>query len=188
MRQVLTNGRTAISLDLDIQRCVLHGELMRNMPAPGLFGLGLLHTGVLLTTITITPLLFIPTMRRLAMLSSMGFVSTVLVTLAVAAATVVDPHRKAIPQQVRCFLVSDSLRSAGLRHLASIIPRLCHLSLSPQKCQLACMGLRSRRQGTRSSGGASSRPRASLRSASRATRACRRSATAWRSHSASTPS
>ena len=77
------------------------------MPAPGLFGLGPLHTGVLLTTITITPLLFIPTMRRLAMLSSMGFVSTVLVTLAVAAATVVDPHRKAIPQQVcQCQLVA----------------------------------------------------------------------------------
>ena len=71
------------------------------MPAAGLFGLGPLHTGVLLTTITITPLLFIPTMRRLAMLSSMGFISTVLVTLAVAAATVVDPHRRAIPQQVR---------------------------------------------------------------------------------------
>ena len=67
-----------------------------------------MHTGVLLTTITITPLLFIPTMRRLAMLSSMGFVSTVLVTLSVAAAAVVDPHRKAIPQQVSLLLLTAS--------------------------------------------------------------------------------
>ena len=69
-----------------------------------------------MTTITITPLLFIPTMRRLAMLSSMGFVSTVLVTLSVAAAAVVDPQRKAIPQQVSGLLltVCNDWRRAAL--------------------------------------------------------------------------
>ena len=71
--------------------------------AAGLWGLDPLHMSVLLTTVTVTPLLFIPTMRRLALLSSLGFLSTVLVTLSVAAAAVVDPHRKAIPQQVRCL-------------------------------------------------------------------------------------
>jgi len=106
-----------------------------SLPAPGLFGLGPLHTGVLLTTITITPLLFIPTMRRLAMLSSMGFVSTVLVTLAVAAATVVDPHRKAIPHQVRSVSFPDNSQylasHAPTPVLYQIVPKNSNSSAQP---------------------------------------------------------
>ena len=66
-----------------------------------MFGFSPLSEAVFLSVLAIGPLLFILSMRRLSVLSSMGFLSTVLVTLAVGAAAVVDPHRRAIPQQVR---------------------------------------------------------------------------------------
>ena len=113
------------------------------MAAAGLFGLGPLHMSVLLTTITITPLLFIPTMRRLAVLSSMGFLSTVLVTLSVAAAAVVDPHRKAIPQQVRLLLCGLPVAMDGLRADLKANQSLKNMTETP------CAWPSSRRQGTR---------------------------------------
>ena len=64
-----------------------------------MFGWSPLNVAVTATSAAILPLLLIPSMRRLALLSGMGFLSTLLVTAAVAAAAAVDPHRTAIPQQ-----------------------------------------------------------------------------------------
>ena len=74
----------------------------------GVFGYSPLSEAIFLSVLAIAPLLFIPSLKRLSVLSSMGFLSTVLVTLAVGAAAVVDPHRRAIPQQVETCQTAPS--------------------------------------------------------------------------------
>ena len=65
----------------------------------GALGLSSFHSSVAVATVAVLPLLFIPSLRHLSHLSWLGFVSTIVVMLAVVSAAAVDPHRQAPPLQ-----------------------------------------------------------------------------------------
>ena len=60
-----------------------------------------MHLAAGLTTAALLPLLFIE-LRRLGPLSGAGVAATGLVLAMVLALLALDPHREAMPQQVRC--------------------------------------------------------------------------------------
>jgi hypothetical protein len=71
----------------------------RSRPRAGVLGLSAHHTAVVVGTLAIAPLLFIPSFKKLSWLSAAGCVSTVLVTATVVAAVAIDPSRKGMPVQ-----------------------------------------------------------------------------------------
>ena len=62
------------------------------------------HTAIVVGTLAIAPLLFIPSFKKLSWLSMAGCVSTVLVTITMVAAVALDPTREKMPIQARLIL------------------------------------------------------------------------------------
>ncbi len=58
------------------------------------------NVAVLVILAVVLPLLFVPHLHMLSGLSSMAFMSTLLVTLSIAACAVADPSRHELPEQV----------------------------------------------------------------------------------------
>jgi hypothetical protein len=109
----------------------------------GVLGLSAHHTAVVVGTLAIAPLLFIPSFKKLSWLSAAGCVSTVLVTATVVAAVAIDPSRKGMPVQ--------ALARRRLNHAAAVEATgldksqqcLC-LSWTAGLLQRRCMSVRSR--------------------------------------------
>lgn len=72
----------------------------RQCARAGAWSLPPLQLSAAVATLAVAPLLFIPSLRQLSHLSWLGFVSTLVVMLAVCAAAAADPHRTAAPLQV----------------------------------------------------------------------------------------
>ena len=70
-------------------------------PTLGVLGMGAHSTAILIGTLAIAPLLFIPSFKKLSWLSMAGCISTVLVTATVVTAVAIDPTREQMPIQAR---------------------------------------------------------------------------------------
>ena len=66
-----------------------------------MLGMSVHHTAIVVGTLAIAPLLFIPSFKKLSWLSMAGCVSTVLVTITMVAAVALDPTREKMPIQAR---------------------------------------------------------------------------------------
>ena len=88
-------------------------------PPAGLGPLGALHLAAGITTAALLPLLFVE-LRRLGPLSGAGVAATGLVLGMVLSLLALDPHRAALPQQVRC-----GCAFAALLRCALLDVRLC---------------------------------------------------------------
>ena len=71
----------------------------------GMLGMSVHHTAIVVGTLAIAPLLFIPSFKKLSWLSMAGCVSTVLVTITMVAAVALDPTREKMPVQARPTLM-----------------------------------------------------------------------------------
>ena len=77
-------------------------------------------TAILIGTLAIAPLLFIPSFKNLSWLSIAGCISTVLVTATVVAAVAIDPSREKMPVQARAAAVwlSSSFKAMSCPRVA----------------------------------------------------------------------
>ena len=71
------------------------------------------HTAVVVGTLAIAPLLFIPSFKKLSWLSMAGCVSTVLVTITMVAAVALDPARDRMPVQARAQVPSVRMNNCS---------------------------------------------------------------------------
>lgn len=173
----------------NLHRCVCQQNTMCTAIA-GAWEMSPLNLSAAVATVAVAPLLFIPSLRQLSHLSWMGFVSTLVVMLAVCAAAAADPHRTAAPLQahpvnssilVICGFVY--MRVTTLASRAAYSTAFLHGSTADGRCcfSLACFLHCSRRQATTGCSGASFQHLASLRCRCPGTPACRQYAPPWRS-------
>ncbi len=108
----------------------------------GVLGLSAHHTAVVVGTLAIAPLLFIPSFKKLSWLSAAGCVSTVLVTATVVAAVAIDPSREGMPVQA---LARRRLNHAAAVEATGLESQQCLcLSWTAGLLQRRCMSVRSR--------------------------------------------
>ena len=69
----------------------------------GLLGYDDFYAAVLISTVAVLPLLFIPSFKGLSWLSLIGCCSTAVVVITVAAVVAYDPQRTRMPQQARAL-------------------------------------------------------------------------------------
>ncbi|KAK9825697.1 hypothetical protein WJX81_006348 [Elliptochloris bilobata] len=82
-----------------IMLVILWKEIETLMDDSGVLGMSVHHTAIIVGTLAIAPLLFIPSFKKLSWLSMAGCLSTVLVTITVVAAVALDPKRDKMPTQ-----------------------------------------------------------------------------------------
>ena len=89
--------------------------------AADIAGLSPFAFSIILGTVAVFPLMFIPSFKKLSWLSLLGCISTVVVTVTVVAAVAMDPVREKMPQQVRISLPATIPRCIACLELIRLL-------------------------------------------------------------------